>query len=135
MLGKILVATTIATGVSHPVEAACRSHDLVGTWTMSAVGFSGDDAFVGYCDFAIAVDGDITGSCTAHDLEDSFRGRISGNWRISATCRVRGEFATQEGVSSNVQARMSQSKDVITGISLDPQTINQFTAVKFQGHR
>jgi hypothetical protein len=81
LVGKLLVATAIVTTVAFPVAAACRSSDLVGAWSMSAVGFSGAGALVGTCDFVIATDG------------------------------------------------------AITGISLDPQTINQFTAVKFDGRR
>jgi hypothetical protein len=135
MLGRIVLSATIASGISFAADAACSPRDLVGRWSMSVVAFSSNDAFVGYCNFAIAADGDITGSCTAHDLEDSFEGSISGNWRVSVACQVRGTFATQPDVASDVQARMNQGKDVITGISLDPGTINQFTAVKAQGHR
>jgi len=135
MLGRFVLTTAIVCGLSFAADAACSSRDLVGKWSMSVVAFSSNDAFVGYCNFAIAADGDIIGSCTAYDLEDSFEGSISGNWRVSAACQVRGTFATQPDVGSDVQARMNQGKDVITGISLDPGTINQFTAVKTQGHR
>jgi hypothetical protein len=134
MLGRIVLAATMATGVSFAADAACRSQDLIGSWSMSVVAFASEQAFVGYCDFAIAADGDLSGSCEAHDLKDSFEGDVSGNWRVSRTCRVSGTFATQPDVASNVQARMNLSKDVITGISLDPGTINQFTAVKAKGH-
>jgi hypothetical protein len=134
MLKTIVLATTIVTGVSFAAKAVCTARDLIGSWTMSAVGFSGAQTFLGTCDFTIATDGDLSGSCTAHDLEDSFRGRVSGNLKVSPRCRVTGAFASQEDVGSEVEARMNLSKDVITGISLDPSTINQFTAVKARGH-
>jgi len=103
---------------------------------MSAVGFSGAGAFVGTCDFVIAADGAITGACTAHNLEDCFHGSVDGDWKVSPGCEVRGSFASQDDVASDIQARMNRGKDVITGISLDPQTINQFTAVKYKArHR
>ena len=134
MLKTMVLATTLLASVSLAARAVCTSHDLTGSWTMSAIGFSGAQTFVGTCDFTIASGGDLAGSCTAHDLENSFRGRVSGNLVISPRCRVTGAFASQEDVGSKVEARMNLSKDVITGISLDPSTINQFTAVKARGH-
>ncbi len=96
---NVVLAATMAS-VSFAAEAACGSRDLIGSWSMSVVAFASDQAFVGYCDFAIAADGDLSGSCEAHDLKDSFAGDVSGNWggsrdmpgqwnvRDPARCRV-----------------------------------------------
>lgn len=96
---------------------------------MSVVGISADDTFVGLCTFEIAPDGGVSGSCEAHDLTGSFEGEIAGSFRVSKTCKIRGNFATQD-IPSDIRASLNQSKDVMTGISLSPGTINQFTAVK-----
>lgn len=122
-------------GPLSSARTTCTARDLVGSWTMSVVGFSDAQTFVGICDFTISTDGVLSGSCTAHDLENSFRGCVSGNLTVSPGCQVTGAFASQEDVGSEVEARMNLSKDVITGVSRDPSTINQFTAVKARGHR
>lgn len=126
---RLVLAALLLTTAPSVAEATCRAEDLIGKWSMSVVGISSDDTFVGFCNFSINDAGAITGSCKAHNLQDSFRGRIAGAFSVSKTCLVRGEFATQD-IPSDVQARMNMSKDVITGISLSPGTINQFTSVK-----
>lgn len=125
----LVLAATIAT-LSTGAEGACWPHDLIGGWTMAAVGFSAGQSFVGNCDFTIAADGGLDGTCRAYDLDASFEGPIAGRLQVSRDCRVSGTFASQPGVDSDVQARLNLGKDVMTGISRDSGTVNQFTAVK-----
>lgn len=130
MRGRIAFAVAMTTVLCSVAEAAaCQPDDLIGKWSMSVVGVSSNDTFVGLCSFRIAANGGIRGSCEAHDLEGSFSGRIAGSFLISRSCRVSGNFTTQD-LPSVVKAKINNSKDVITGISLSSGTINQFTAVR-----